>query len=305
MKKCLVLLFISFLLMSSIGKGQEVPATKIVENGGTGSYKALITGDSSLPNHTIYRPQNLQQATVDSKLPVVLFGNGGCANSSAGFINFLNEIASQGYVVIAIGPYKTLFADRNAPEIRQQTNPTQLLEALDWIIAQNKDSKSVYFNKIDVSKVAVMGQSCGGLQALSVSTDSRITTTVALNSGVLNSPPPANIKVPIVSKDILQKLHAPIAYIIGDTEDIAYPNAMDDFSRIKKLPVLMANQKVGHGGTFQQLHGGSFAKVAIGWLNWQLKGNHQSSDLFQGPDCGLCDKDGWRIESKNLGLINK
>jgi pimeloyl-ACP methyl ester carboxylesterase len=53
---------------------------------------------------------------------------------------------------------------------------------------QNADRSSPFYKKIDVSKVAVMGQSCGGLQAIAVSPDPRVTTSVIMNSGVLPAP---------------------------------------------------------------------------------------------------------------------
>lgn len=53
-----------------------------------------------------------------------------------------------------------------------------------------------------------------------------------------------------VGKDILQKLHSPVIYINGGEKDIAYANGMDDFAKIDKVPVAMANIDVGHGGTY-------------------------------------------------------
>lgn len=270
-----------------------------MEYGGTGPFKAIVIGELSLPQHTIYRPQDLSFASKTDKLPVILFGNGGCANNSDGFKNFLNEIASYGYVIIAIGPLNG--KNQNGEDVsKQPTQSGQLLDALDWIIDQNKDKKSQYYNKINVGKVAVMGQSCGGLQAIDVSADPRINTSVILNSGVLNSAPPSEIKVPIVNKDALGKYHNPVIYIIGDSTDIAYPNAMDDFSRIKNVPMVMANLNVGHGGTYRNPHGGEFARTALYWLNWQLKGQDDQSKMFLGDDCGLCNYQGWRIETKNF-----
>src|SRR4030042_4741767 len=171
----------------------------IIEDGGTGPYKAIATGDESLPGFTIYRPENLMVFNKKQRLPVVLWGNGGCANSSAGFKNFLSEIAANGYVVIAIGPFESL-GTPDQEMMRQPTKSAQLLEALDWITAQNKRKSGIFKKKINITRVAVMGQSCGGLQAIEVSTDPRITPTVICNSGVLNNAPPAGIKGPFVSK---------------------------------------------------------------------------------------------------------
>ena len=77
----------------------------VVEEGGTGACKAIIVGDKSCPDFTIYRPADLRAAADQGALPVILYGNGACMNSSVEARYFLNEIASHGYVVIAIGPY--------------------------------------------------------------------------------------------------------------------------------------------------------------------------------------------------------
>jgi dienelactone hydrolase len=70
------------------------------------------------------------------------------------------------------------------------TRSSQLLTALDWILAENESSESIYQDKIDASKVAATGMSCGGLQAIEISGDPRISTTVVCNSGVLPEPSP-------------------------------------------------------------------------------------------------------------------
>ena len=78
--------------------------SRIVEDGGTGPYKAIMMEESSLTTHTIFRPQDISKFGKGNLLPVLVWGNGGCANSPSGHINFLNEVASQGFLIVAIGP---------------------------------------------------------------------------------------------------------------------------------------------------------------------------------------------------------
>jgi dienelactone hydrolase len=290
-----------FLFVIGFAEGQNLEGSMTIEEGGTGPFKAIVTSDSSLPDHTIYRPADLSEASKESKIPIILFGNGGCMSSSKPFLSFLTEIASNGYIVIAIGPYKYLSDNADMTLVRQSTKSSQLLDALDWITLKNNDQSSIYYHKFDLKKIAVMGQSCGGLQAMEVSSDSRIRTTVMLNSGILNAPVPANISgMPDLKKEVLGKLHAPIIYVIGDTSDMAYPNATDDFKRITTVPAIIVNKNVGHGGTYSEAHGGSFATTVLGWLSWQLNGNTKAAGMFLDENCELCNKNGWRIETKNF-----
>jgi len=78
--------------------------SRIVEDGGTGPYKAIMMEESTLNTHTIFRPQDLSKFGEGNLLPVLVWGNGGCANSPSGHVNFLNEVASQGFLIVAIGP---------------------------------------------------------------------------------------------------------------------------------------------------------------------------------------------------------
>ena len=106
--------------------------------------------------------------------------------------------------------------------------------------------------------------------------------------------------MPPLTKEYLAKLHSPVFYLLGRETDIAYANGMDDFKRIEKLPVFVANKGVGHGGTFTQPHGGDWAMASVAWLQWQLKGDAESGKLFTGNPPGLARKDGWTVDKKNI-----
>src|SRR3954463_216330 len=77
---------------------------RTIEDGGTGSYKAVAVSNSSIPTHTIYRPKDLSAFGDREKLPILAWGNGACANSNSAHQNYLSEIASHGYLIVAIGP---------------------------------------------------------------------------------------------------------------------------------------------------------------------------------------------------------
>ena len=91
-------------VMALVAMPAQAQNSRIVEDGGSGPYKAIMMEESSLATHTIFRPQDLSKFDKKNLLPVVVWGNGGCANSPSGHINFLNEVASQGFLIVAIGP---------------------------------------------------------------------------------------------------------------------------------------------------------------------------------------------------------
>ena len=107
--------------------------------------------------------------------------------------------------------------------------------------------------------------------------------------------------MPPVTKDHLKKLHAPVLYIIGGPSDIAYANAMDDFARVEHVPFALAGLDVGHGGTYHQPRGGEFTRVALAWLDWQLRGKQEASKMFLEDGSGEKLDPRWVFEAKNFG----
>lgn len=282
---------------------------------GTGRYPAIMEVDPGLRTHTIYRPANLR-ALGSRKLPIVVWGNGACLNLGNRFRYFLTEIASHGYLAIAIGPPGSAAVEATSeapldigepvdPAMRKpKTRSTQLIDAMNWAIAENSREGSALRGKLAADRIAVMGQSCGGLQAIDASADRRVTTTVVWNSGTFGPDSPVAEKglpgAP-ATKASLAKLHAPIAYISGDVTDIAFANANDDFDKLPEIPAFRGYPTgVGHTGTYREPGGGEFAKVAVQWLDWQLRGNVRAARTFVGAKCDLCRDPRWTVRQKNL-----
>lgn len=271
---------------------------------GTGAMPAVAQAWSDAPGYTVYRPARLPRRP----LPVVLWGNGGCFDNGLMASHFLREVASHGYIIVANGapreerpvvaavPFVTVPAPAALPVQRtapDQTQVSQLLAAIDWL------GRSALRRNADTRRVAVMGHSCGGLQALAAGADPRIRTVVAFNSGIYVRPGLGLSGVGIV-KDDLRKLHTPVAYILGGPADIAYPNGSDDVARLDHVPVFYGNYPVGHGGTFWLANGGEYARVAVAWLDWQLKASQAAGATFAGADCGLCRAKDWTIVRKQF-----
>jgi len=273
---------------------RESARSKVVEGGGTGPYKAVMREEPTLPAHTVFAPQDLSAFDAQHPLPVLVWGNGACTNSPWEHFKFLNEIASHGYLVVATG----YIPMEERPFEGPMSTTQQQIESIDWAIAQNDDPNSPYYQKVDAGHICAAGMSCGGLQTLYNCADPRITTMMVCNSGLFKqeNAHQAVGGMPMPEKSKLKDIHTPVIYILGDKQDIAYENGMDDFQRITHVPACAVNFPVGHGGTYRQPHGGEYSIVATAWLDWQLKGDKEAARLFTGKKPGLATREGWRID---------
>ena len=277
---------------------RESAKAKVVEDGGTGAYKAVMKEEPSLPAHTIFVPQDLTTFNTNNPLPVLVWGNGACTNSPWEHFKFLNEIASHGYLVIATG----YIPMEEEPFRGPMSTTQQQIESIDWAFGQNVDPASPLFGKVDTKHVCAAGMSCGGLQTLFNCADPRISLLMICNSGLFKQSNAAQAVggMPMPEKSKLKDIHTPIIYIMGGKEDIAYENGMDDFHLINHVPACAVNYPVGHGGTYRQPHGGEFSPVVIAWLDWQLKGSQDGAKMFKGKNPAILQRQGWTIEKNKL-----
>ena len=286
----------------------------------TGPHAVVIEHDQSLATHTIYRPATFGS----SKHPVLVWGEGGCAKDGLQFPEFLNEIASHGVVVIADGPPvgRTAPGGGAAPGPREggaappaagaapapgaraggggqrqggvprvMTDGSALTAAIDWIAKEDNDPSSRFYRKVETSRVAAMGMSCGGLMSYGASADPRVATVGIWNSGLIQP-----------DEKIFAGLHSPVIIVTGGEKDIAYANGKRDFETMPaKIPVFYGVfPSVGHGGTYNEDNGGAFGVAAVAWLKWQLLNDSEARKFFVGADCRLCTDPQWHTASRSL-----
>lgn len=291
----------------------------------TGPNSVVIEHDQHLATHTVYRPQTLGPG----KHSVLVWGEGACAKNGLTFPEFLSEIASYGFIVVADGP-PVMPAARGqggpgapagggqarggggagprggqpgaaAPGGRGQggapasinADGTPLIAAIDWLSREAADPGSRFYQKVDTTRVAAMGMSCGGLMSYNVSGDPRVATVGIWNSGLLQP-----------DEKIFAGLHSSVIIVTGGESDIAYANGKRDFETLPaRVPVFYGvYPSVGHGGTYNEDNGGAFGVAAVAWLKWQLMNDTSArgKGYFVGSPCTLCANAMWKTDSRSL-----
>jgi len=289
--------------------GIFAPITPDTWENPTGKYTVIADDEiPGLPEHTIFYPSDLSAFPENDNLPVLVMSGPGCEKTSAIFRPFFTELASHGYMMIVSGPLN--HQAKSADGKRVQTTKQDMLDAIDWAWEQNFTPGSKFYGKIDLKHISAMGQSCGGIQALDIMNDPRITLLTLFNSGLFASSPGFSMgDVMSQSKDkVFANLRVPIAYFVGDT-DGARQNATDDFKYIKNVPVFVGVREIpgdAHGGTFKEKNGGAFAEAAVAWLNWNFKGDEVAGNVFKGAPCGLEQSSTKWIEvrKRNIDSVN-
>jgi dienelactone hydrolase len=287
------------LACSALAAAFVLPATAA-----TGPYSVTLERDPLLSYHTVFRPAKLGPAKA-AKLPVVVFAGGGCRNAGSRFRELLSEVASHGYIAVAIGEIGE--PDWDASLEREprfngrptKTDVTQIEWAINWLKAEEARRGSRYFHRIDLARLAVMGQSCGGVQAIDYAARrSEIRTLVVLNSGLFADD--REMGGSEVKRADLGKITVPTLILLGGKEDIAYDNGQATFDLLVHAPTLVASADYGHRATYFEKDGGLYGMVILRWLDWQLKGITTASTTFVGRDCLLCRDPQWSVRARGL-----
>ncbi|KAI0196346.1 hypothetical protein F4808DRAFT_439808 [Astrocystis sublimbata] len=262
----------SLVIVAIAAVASATPVDKRQQGGGDGPYgPGKYSTESSLGSHTIYMPSN----AGDTKLPVLVWGNGGCGSDGTSNSALLQQIASYGYLAISSG----------GPGQQGSTTAKMMTESIDWAVANA--GKGQYAN-VDATKIAAAGFSCGGVEAYAQIWDPRVATIGIFSSGLLTNQTAAS------------HFEKPILYCMGGTGDIAYENGERDFDNLpENTPAWKGNLDVGHGGTLFDANGGLFGKAGLNWLEWIFRNDEEAKAYFQGG----YSADGWKVETHALDKL--
>jgi hypothetical protein len=224
--------------------------------------------------HTFYAPKNVPAGV---KLPVLLWGNGGCSADATGQAPFLTQLASYGVLVIASG----------TPGGQGSTTADVMKASIDFI---TKNAGQGQWANVDASRITAAGWSCGGVEAYAQINDARVQHIGIWNSGLLNN------------YDSARSFRKPVFFFLGGPSDIAYQNGERDYSYMPSgTPKWKGNLNVGHGGTYTDYNGGKYGIIGAHWVQWILRGNSSASAYLTGSGAR---NDGWSVVYADLQNIN-
>jgi hypothetical protein len=229
------------------------------------------------------------------------------------------QLASQAIVVIAQGAPGNATASYDSYATVPHSTASMLIDAIDWASANAGKGN---WSHLDASRVAVAGQSCGGLEAYSAGTDKRVSMYGIFNSG-------GNLTGTVTGAGA-KGITKPVFYFLGGTTDIAYSAVSLPFLTLNIIrsgyfcegctmlmmqqgtadyaalpagtPACKGNLPVGHGGTYNEVNGGKIGVAASYFFQWMLRGNVTASQWFTSPTMAVAD--GWSVVSKDLDKIN-
>ena len=265
-----------------------------------GPYQVTSEAAFGSPGHHVYRPTTLDAFPAKDTLPVMVWGNGGCAINSTNFSGFLTTIASHGVLVVGTVP-------QEGAAQRQETTD-DMRAAIDWAEKENVRAGAPLNGKIAMDKVAVMGTSCGGFLSITLGADPRVKTIGVFNSGV-QTPPAGQAQGKAgrggtstqPTADALPKIHGPVLLLNGGDVDFLMGASAETFEAINHVPAFYGSRhNAGHSATYFHPGGGEFANVASNWLLWTFKGDKDAGKMFVGKDCGLCTNSNWDVKSKGI-----
>lgn len=236
--------------------------------GNTGPFPDVAVRQDSA--NTYYWPTNL--GAQNRKHPVVLWGNGTFLNPGS-YDALLRHLASHGFVVAAANTSNALSGQ-------------EMLAGLDHLTTFNGDPSSVFYNKVDLTRVAAIGHSQGGGGAINAGADPRVDTVIGIQ--------------PFLGTD--SGLHGPVLYLSGEADTVISPASVlaKYDGQGTRIPAAYA-EAAGGTHTDPIVNGNEYRAPITAWLRWQLMGDANGRDQYVGP-CAYCSSSLWSDYRTNAPL---
>jgi hypothetical protein len=232
-------------------KGTLPPVTSVEMDG---PY-AVTVDQNAGANSWVFRPTDLGKDGV--KHPIFVWGTG-ATSVPMQYMDHFTRVASHGFVVIS----------PNTGSV----DAAALKASLDWLLAENDKMGSVYYQKLDATKIAMGGHSLGSVSTFDQEAmETRLTTTIHIAGGSFDGMGSSKVKTPT-------------AYMCGQMDlDIASPQCATDYQNATKPTYFVQLSGVDHISAARSALPG-----IVAWLRWHLAGETDRKSMFIGTGCDFC-----------------
>jgi alpha-beta hydrolase superfamily lysophospholipase len=227
--------------------------------------------DAGKFDNIVFFPEAMDE--TNEKYPVVVWGNGTGATPSI-YYELLSKISAGGYIVVA---NTDRFCGSGASEAA----------LVDFIIAENSDADSIFYNKVDIDNIGAAGHSQGGKSAV--------------NAALRNSNIDCVFNIAgIPSQYEASKLNVPTFFMAGTNDYIVYSDLWVKPAYKKcKAPAVYASLKNGFHLTCCDTPA-IYVEYALDWFDAFLKDDIDAKNVFLNGGKLSKDKRWVNYNSKNF-----
>jgi hypothetical protein len=284
-RRALLKFFALLTAIGMLGSARPAAAANAIESiyKATGSFAvstANVTNASGTVIYTLYYPTNLGAGGV--KHSIISWGNGTNASPS-NYWGVLNHLASWGFVIVA------------------STDPTtgtgaEMLAAANYMVQQNDNSASIFYQKLDTASVGAIGHSQGAGGAVNATNHSngliKSTIPIAL---------PNAVWVSSGDEYYVQSLTTPVLFLGGSSDTlIASPATLTAYyNQVPGAAAVAVLKAAGHN-TIQNT-GGGFLGYISAWMMYTLRNDTTARGAFVGSSPEINTNSSWQNQAeKNL-----
>ena len=289
----LVVLIAALLICLSMKPFVPDNYTKTVDTGGEIEAKYLSMGahevkytEAEAPGDwkkfEAFYPAGLE--TEENTYPVVVFANGtGVAASK--YKALFRHLASWGFIVLGSeDPSTCTGASAEA--------------ALVWLLEQNSDPDSVFYQKVDRSHIGISGHSQGGVTVFNAVSEQPhgglYTCAVSL------SPTEWALAAAIGLDYDPSKMTAPTLILAASENDVITPDGVNGLADVIPAGTVRALRPgMDHGKMLYSADG-----YVTAWFMWQLQGDQNAAKAFVGERPEILDNPLYQDVAVNFELLN-
>ena len=216
--------------------------------------------DADIKTISIFYPAELE--SKGAKYPVVLFVNGTGVGASR-YKPVFEHLASWGF--IAIGN-----------EDPSSWKGEKADATLAYLLKENENKDSVFYGKVDLENIGVIGHSQGGVGVYNTinTTEHKDIYKCAVTLSPTEEETAAGIKIPYDPA----KTSIPIFMLCGTNNDVISPeNMQKSYAKVTSSKAMAVRKNVGHGEMLYSVDGYTTA-----WFMWHLKGDSEAAKAFTG-----------------------